>query len=199
MNTNLTIFQNTLDSIVREVCYDQNKEWRTFCLRWISEQLESVDTSGDSILDKEETPNIPEQLFYRMNEIWEVEPEVVEEIGVRLHETIVEQRAVLTREGVSEGEIDASIKDAIVGFKAMQTERAERLRKIELPLSSEVLQEFYEDAQHVTLIERIFHTNYKDVLRFQQHLCESLAIHIDEMIEWHTAKVVEHIASTFHF
>ena len=74
MDTNVTILQNTLDSIVREVCYDQNKEWRTFCLRWISEQLESVDTSGDSILDKEETPNIPEQLFYRLNEIWEVEP-----------------------------------------------------------------------------------------------------------------------------
>lgn len=194
MDTTPTIFQNTLDAIVREVCYAQNKGWRTFCLRWISEQLESVDTSGDSILDKEETPNIPEQLFYKLNEIWAVEPDVVEEIGVRLHETIVEQRAVLTREGVSEGEIDAFIKDAIVGFKAMQAERAERLRKIELPLNSETLQAFYEDAQHVTLIERIFHTNYKDVLRFQQHLCESLAIHIDEMIEWHTAKIIEDVA-----
>lgn len=163
-------------------------------MRWISEQLESVDTSGDSILDKEETPNIPEQLFYKLNEIWAVEPDVVEEIGVRIHETIVEQRTVLTRVGVSEGEIDAFIKDAIFGFKAMQVERAERLRKIELPLSSEVLQEFYEDAQHVTLIERIFHTNYKDVLRFQQQLCESLAIHIDEMIEWHTAKIIEDVA-----
>ena len=199
MNTNPTIFQNTLDAIVREVCHAQNNGWRTFCLRWISEQLESVDPSGDGVLDKDETPNIPEQLFYKLNEIWAVEPEVVDEIKIRLHETIDKQRGVLTKEGVPEGEIDAFIEDAIVGFRAMQTERAERLRKIELPLSSEALQAFYDDAQHVTLIERIFHSNYKDVLRFQQHLCESLAIHIDEMIEWHTAKVVEHIASTFHF
>lgn len=198
MDTNVTILQNTLDAIVRKVCYAQNKEWRTFCLRWIGEQLESVDPSGDGILDKEETPNIPEQLFYKLNETWAVEPDVIDEIKIQLRETIDKQRWTLTKEGVSNEEIDAFIKDAIVGFKAMQTERAERLRKIELPLSSETLQSFHDDAQHVTLIERIFHTNYKDVLRFQQHLCELLAIHIDEMIEWHTAKVIEHIASTFH-
>lgn len=198
MDTNLTIFQNTLDAIVREVCYAQNKTWRTFCLRWISEQLESVDPSGDGVLDKDETPYIPEQLFYKLNEIWEVEPEVVDAIEIQLRGAIDKQKVKLAKEGLSEEDITKYIKDAQTNFKAMQTERAEKLRKIELPLKSDMLQDFYDDAQHITLIERIFHTNYKDVLRFQQHLCESLAIHIDEMIEWHTAKVIEHIASTFH-
>ena len=69
-------FQNQLDAIVRENCNDNKRDWRTACLMWLYQQLESVDLSGDAVLDTLETPEIPEHLFYKLDEKWGVEKQI---------------------------------------------------------------------------------------------------------------------------
>ena len=188
-------FQNQLDAIVRENCNVHKYEWRTYCLRWLSEQLETVDPSGDALLDAKETPELPEQLFYKLNATWEVETGLVQEIVRQLNETVAKQKELWIQGGLTNIEVEGLMQTELSRFKTSQKDRAEKLRNIEIPLQSEQLQQYYKDAQHVSLIERIFHTNYKDVLQFQSHLCETLEAHIDEMIEWHIAKVIEHLVT----
>lgn len=186
-------FQNQLDAIVRENCNDNKRDWRTACLMWLYQQLESVDLSGDAVLDTLETPEIPEQLFYKLDEKWGVEDGLVRSILRELRKTVVKQKELWIKGGLTPSEAEGLIQTELARFKTSQKDRAEKLRNIEIPLQSEQLQQYYKDAQHVSLIERIFHTNYKDVLQFQSHLCETLEAHIDEMIEWHIAKVIEQI------
>lgn len=191
--SDLLEFHNKLDAIIRNNCNAYKHEWRSYCLRWLSVQLESVDPSGDAVLDAFETPDIPRQLFYKLDETWEVENDLVQEIVMQLKEFIAKQQELWIQRGLDTFEVDRLMQTELSRFKTTQQGKAEKLRNIEITLQSEQLQQYYKDAQHVSFFERIFHTNYKDVLQFQNHLCETLAIHIDEMIEWHIAKVIEQI------
>ena len=189
-------FQNQLDAIVRNNCNAYKQEWRTYILRWLSNQLETVDPSGDASLDDKETPELPKQLFYKLNETWEVETGLVQEIVGKLKESVAKQQKLWIQGGLTSFEAEELMQTELSRFKASQKSRAEKLRNIEITLQSEQLQQYYEDTQHVSFFERIFRTNYKDVLQFQNHLCETLAVHVDEMIEWHIAKVIEQILIT---
>lgn len=192
-NLSTFVFQNQLDAIVRNNCNAHKYDWRTYCLRWLSEQLEAVDLTGDASLDADETPELLEQLFYKLDETWEVEPDLVQEIVWQLRATVAKQKELWIQGGLTAFEAEGLMQTELSRFKTSQKGRAEKLRNIEIALQNELLQQYYKDAQHVSFFERIFRTNYKDVLQFQNHLCETLAVHVDEMIEWHISKVIERV------
>lgn len=167
-----------LKNIVDEVLLRHGSEWKDYALKWLETQMMSIDLLGGATLDKEENLDLPEKLLHQLDAEWSAELEVIAELK---EDICAWQQAY----GWSNVEILDELKKV-----------AEDLREIDYPISPE-LRAAYDSALEETWFERITDTNYKDILRFDFQLREHLYRNLEEMTQWHMAKVLDIVKFSF--
>lgn len=162
---------NQLQSIISAIFARFAEEWHDYALKWTMAHLQEIDSTGAANLDLNETPELPQQFLHQITDEWPIEPAVLEAINSELQQLI-------------------SGGMPITAIHAELAQIAQSLREIDFPIPQK-LQDAYTQAQDITILERLTGTNYKDVLRFDRYLREYLYQNINEMLQWHMAKIID--------
>lgn len=160
--------------VVDSVLRPHEADWKAYTLNWVISQLKSIDVKGAAELDEEETPDLPEKLLKKLDAKWLPEPAIVDELRSRIHDW----QSVC---GISNEVVHRDLQKI-----------ADSLRIIDFPVSQKLL-DAYDAAVEVTWFERLTDTNFKDVVRFHRYLREYLYQNLDEMVQWHMAKILESV------
>lgn len=163
---------NSLMEVIDLVLQPYAADWRTYALNWVISQLKSIDVNGAAVLDEEETPELPEKLLKKLDAEWSPEPAVVAKLQFHI-------RKWQSNNKISDEEVSKDLK-AI----------ADSLRVIDFPVSQK-LRDDYDATVEVTWYERLTDTNFKDVVRYHRNLREYLYQNVEEMVQWHMAKILE--------
>lgn len=165
---------NSLAEIIDSVMQPHVADWKEHALNWVMYQLNCIDVSGAAVLDEGETPELPEVLLKKSDAEWLPEPEIVAELRIKIHEW-------QSAHGLSDEELHGELQTL-----------ADSLREIDFPVSQK-LRDTYDAAVEETWIERLMDTNYKDNIRFHRYLREHIFRNLDEMIQWHLAKMLDEL------
>lgn len=162
---------NDLKEIIDSVMQLHAADWKEYALNWVMSQLSSIDVNGAAVLDEGETPELPDILLKKLDAEWLPEPEIVAELRHEIHKW-------QSANGLSDEELHGELQAL-----------ADALREIDFPVSQK-LRDAYDAAVEETWIERLMDTNYKDNIRFHRYLREHLYLNVEEMVQWHMAKML---------